>query len=433
MSSQAESRLRVVIVGAGELLFTRIGGVAAAVALGRCGHQVVILENAPELLEIGAGIQVAPNMLRLLDRWGIGDEIRAKGVKTQRVKVLRWQNGKVLSDKVIDGSHGEQWVIHRADLHNALIAKAQSFEGVTMRLNSTVVDVNFRDASVQLSTGEWVYGDVVLAADGIKSAIRKLLLDDDSDIAIPTGDAVFRLILPRDLMAHDPELLKCVTDATVRRWVGPGGHIVAYPVRNHQLYNIAMAHPDRGGLEESWTTRGSKEMLLKEYEGWDPLLVKMLTLVPDEEVMEWKLCSHPPLKTWTRGSCALLGDACHPMLPYVAQGAAQAVEDAAALGVILSSVKSKLEIPTALEFYQRTRKLRAETVQNFGTETRASLHLADGPEQIARDTLFATRSNPDRWNDAASQQYLWSFDAEREAQGSAYVREDRGGIVGPRL
>lgn len=306
----------------------------------------MILENAPEvtypnqirgvfltiakLLEIGAGIQVAPNMLRLLDSkwrtgyvaqtqltylgWGIGNEIRAKGVKTQRVKVLRWQNGKVLSDKVIDGSHGEQWVIHRADLHNALIAKAQSLESVTMRLNSTVVDVNFRDASVQLSTGEWVYGDVVLAADGIKSAIRKLLLDDDSDIAIPTGDAVFRLILPRDLMAHDPELLKCITDATVRRWVGPGGHVVAYPVRNHQLYNIAMAHPDRGGLEESWTTRGSKEMLLKEYEGWDPLLVKMLTLVPDEEVMEWKLCSHPPLKTWTRGSCALLGDACHPML-----------------------------------------------------------------------------------------------------------------------
>ncbi|KAF7554714.1 hypothetical protein G7Z17_g2721 [Cylindrodendrum hubeiense] len=373
-------------------------------------------------------------MLRLLDRWGIGDEVRTKGVKTQRVKVLRWQNGNVLSDKIIDDSHGEQWVIHRADLHGALIAKAQSLKGVTIKLGSSVVGVDFNHASVRLSNGESVEGDVVLAADGIKSAIRKLLLDDESDIAIPTGDAVFRLMLPREAMLHDANLRECIEGATVRRWIGPGGHVVAYPVRNHQLYNIAMAHPDRGGLEESWTTRGSKEMLLKEYEGWDPLLVKMLTLVPDEEVLEWKLCSHPPLKTWIRGSCALLGDACHPMLPYVAQGAAQAVEDAAALGVILSNLKSKLDIPLALEAYQHTRKLRAETIQGFGMDTRASLHLKDGPAQIARDLQFTTHSNPDRWTNTASQRYLWSFDAEQEAKISEYaIREDGNERRGPRL
>jgi salicylate hydroxylase len=211
-------------------------------------------------------------------------------------------------------SFGEQFVVHRADLHNALLDRALEMENFKLRLNSTVVGVNLANATAVLSTGETVEGDVLLGADGIKSLVRKQLLGDDTDAATPTGDAVYRIMLKRDQMLQDHQLRPFIEERKAFRWVGPGGHVVAYPVRDHKLYNVVLAHPDRGGLEESWTKSGSKKDLLKEYEGWDPRLVKMIDLVDDGEVLEWKLCSHPPLETWVSGRVALLGDACHPML-----------------------------------------------------------------------------------------------------------------------
>lgn len=247
------------------------------------------------------------------------------------------------------------------------------------------------------------------------------MLGDDADVATPTGDAVFRLMLNREDMLSDPELATFVEKSIAYRWIGPDRHVVAYPVREHKLYNLVMAHPDRAGVEESWTQKGSKDQVLKEYEGWDARLVKMLKLVPEGEVLEWKLCSHSPLPTWIKGKCALMGDSCHPMLPYVAQGAAQAVEDAAALGVILSSLSSKEQIPAALRAYERCRKERAETIQGFGKETRDALHLHDGPEQIERDLAFATpptknQRSPDRWTDQATRDFLWNHDVEQRAR-----------------
>lgn len=169
-----------------------------------------------------------------------------------------------------------------------------------------------------LESGEKIRGDVVLAADGIKSQVRGQLLRDATDAAVPTGDAVYRVMLTRDQMLPHPQLRALIDTPQATRWLGPGGHIIAYPVRGHELYNVVLAHPDRGGLDESWTKVGSRDGLLREYTGWDPVLLTLLSLVPDTEILEWKLCSHPPLPTWISGSCALLGDACHPML-YVHQ------------------------------------------------------------------------------------------------------------------
>ncbi|KIW67265.1 hypothetical protein PV04_06530 [Phialophora macrospora] len=410
----AKVPLKVIIVGAG------IGGLAAALSLGKRGHHVHLIEFAPEIAEVGAGIQCAPNMTRILDRLGAGVKVRSTGVALEAIHILRWQGGNLLGSVPISQEHGEQFVVHRADLQMSLLEKALALPNVKLRTNTRVDDVQFSPAAVKLSDGSWVYGDVVLAADGIKSMIRGKLLGDDKDVAIPTGDAVYRVVLTREILSHYPELLPFIEEKKAIRWIGPERHIIAYPVRNHEVYNMALAHPDRGRVDESWTTVTSKDNLLADYDGWDPKLVKMLDLVPEGDVLEWKLCMHMPLLRWVRGSCALLGDACHPMLPYVAQGAAQAVEDAASLGVVLSSISSKDEIPTALRAFEKAQKARAEHIQQSCLTTRAALHLPDGPEQEARDQKFRALSSgggsDDKWGDPEFQKFIWGWDAEAKAE-----------------
>ncbi|KAB8262749.1 hypothetical protein BDV32DRAFT_120008 [Aspergillus pseudonomiae] len=414
MVIQAKTPLEVIIVGAG------IGGMAAALTLGSKGHHVTILESAPKLLEVGAGIQVSPNMLRIFDRWGVSPLIHSKDVALEHIHVRRWQDGSLLGTMPVNKTYGQQVVIHRADLHNALIEQALALPNVELRVNSTVTDVQFGPASVTLADDTVVRGDVVIAADGIKSTIRGHLLGEDSPSkAIPTGDAAYRIMLPRSTMEKDPELKELLDEPQATRWIGPDRHIIAYPVRKHELFNVVLLHPDGHGVEESWTTKGSKQEMVDNYRGWDRRVQKLIKLVAEDEVLEWKLCLHSPLKTWIKDSVALIGDACHPMLPYVAQGAAQAVEDAAALGVLLSTISSKHEIPVALRAYEKSRKQRAETVQQSGSANRITLHLPDGPEQQARDEQFRRSmtggSNPDRWADRETQTFLWGWDAEKAA------------------
>ncbi|KAB8206816.1 hypothetical protein BDV34DRAFT_212175 [Aspergillus parasiticus] len=430
MVVQAKTPLQVIVVGAG------IGGMAAALTLGSKGHHVIILESAPKLLEVGAGIQVSPNMLRLFDRWGVSPLIHSKDVALEHIHVRRWQDGSLLGTMPVNKTYGQQVVIHRADLHNALIEQALALPNVELRVNSTVTDVQFDPASVTLADDTVVQGDVVIAADGIKSTIRGHLLGEDSPSkAIPTGDAAYRIMLPRSVMEKDPELKELVDEPQATRWLGPDRHIIAYPVRKHELFNVVLLHPDGHGVEESWTTKGSKQEMVDNYRGWDRRVRKLIDMVAEDEVLEWKLCLHSPLKTWIKGSVALIGDACHPMLPYVAQGAAQAVEDAAALGVLLSTVSSKHEIPIALRAYEKSRKQRAETVQQSGSANRITLHLPDGPEQQARDEQFRLSmtgaSNPDRWADRETQNFLWGWDAEKAAL-EAWNEVRDGNVVEPR-
>ncbi|KAL3464960.1 hypothetical protein BJX64DRAFT_285828 [Aspergillus heterothallicus] len=411
--TQAKTPLDVVIVGAG------IGGIAAALTLGLRGHRITILESAPKLMEVGAGIQVSPNMLRLFDRWGVSPLIHAKDVALEQIHVRRWQDGSLLGTMPVNKTFGQQVVIHRADLHNALIEKALELENVELRVNSHVTDVDFDFTTVTLANGSVVEADIIVAADGIKSSIRDHLLGEDASKPTATGDAAYRIMLTRSVMENDPDLKRLIEVPEATRWLGPERHLIAYPVRNHELFNIVLLHPDRHGIEESWTTKGSKQRMVDDYKGWDPIVTKLIDLVPDDEVLEWKLCLHPPLKTWIKGSVALIGDACHPMLPYVAQGAAQAVEDAAALGIVLSKITSKQELPLALEAYEKSRKTRSETVQQSGSLNRVTLHLPDGPEQLARDEQFKLSltggENPDKWSDRKTQEALWGWDAEKAA------------------
>ncbi|OQD67220.1 hypothetical protein PENDEC_c041G03547 [Penicillium decumbens] len=391
---------------------------AAALTLGLRGHRIIVLEAAPKIAEVGAGIQVSPNMLKLFERWGVSGLIHARDVALEHIHIRRWEDGKLLTTMPVNKTFGQQVVIHRADLHNALIEKAVALDNVQLHEDSLVTDVTFNPPSVTLANGRVLNGDVVIGADGIKSTIRGHMLEDPTIKAVATGDAAYRIMLPRSIMEKDSDLKELIDEPQATRWLGPSRHIVAYPVRKHDLYNVVLLHPDSHEVEESWTTKGSKQAMVDNYKGWDPKVRKLIDLVDADEVLEWKLCLHHPLKTWIRESVALIGDACHPMLPYVAQGAAQAVEDAAALGVLLSTISSRNEIPHALRVYEQSRKQRAETVQQSGSENRITLHLPDGPEQLARDAQFlesASGSNPDKWADRQTQEFLWGWDAEKAA------------------
>ncbi|EAW11328.1 putative salicylate hydroxylase [Aspergillus clavatus NRRL 1] len=388
IASRAKTPLKVVIVGAG------LGGMAAALTLGQRGHHVVILEAAPKLMEVGAGIQGSPNMLTLFDRWGVSPLVHAKDIALEQIHIRRWQDGSLLGTMPVNKTYGQQVVVHRADLHDALIEKALALANVDLRVNSTVTNVSFSPPSVTLADGTVVHGDVVIAADGIKSVIRDQLLGDAATKAVPTGDAAYRIMLPRGAMESDPELRDLIDEPQATRWIGPHRHIIAYPVRNHELYNIVLLHPDQHDVEESWTTKGSKQSMIDHYRGWDRRVTKLIDMVQDDEVLEWKL-------------------------PYVGQGAAQAVEDAATLGVLLSLISSRSEIPRALHAYEKSRKHRAETVQQSGTANRITLHLPDGAEQRARDEQFRASmdgaANPDKWADRETQEFLWGWDAENAA------------------
>ena len=244
----------------------------------------------------------------------MSDLLHAQDVALEHIHVRRWEDGSLLGTVPVNKTFGQQVVVHRADLHNTLVDRVLALDNVEVRENSPVADVSFCPASVTLSSGTVVYGDVVIGADGIKSTIRSHLLGDSSLEAIATGDAAYRIMLPRSVMEQDDELKELFDEPQATRWLGPSRHIIAYPVRKHELYNVVLLHPDRHEVKESWTTKGSKEEMVDHYQGWDRRVQKLIDLVDGDEVLEWKLCLHRPLKTWVRGSVALMGDACHPML-----------------------------------------------------------------------------------------------------------------------
>lgn len=232
----------------------------------------------------------------------------------EQIDIRRWQDGRLLACIPCNPAHGDQLTIHRADLHNALIDKALSLPNVELLVNSHVVDVDFNKTHVVLADGRLIAGDVVLAADGIKSVIRPKLLNDNTIKVQATGDAAYRVILSRSEMLAHPNLREMIDQPRATRWIGPGRHIVAYPLRNNELFNVVLLHPDRGTVDDLWTIKGSKQDMINDYAGWDEKVTNIIANVQDDAVMEWKLNLYPPLKTWVKGSIALLGDACHPML-----------------------------------------------------------------------------------------------------------------------
>ncbi|KAF7198442.1 FAD-dependent monooxygenase OpS4 [Pseudocercospora fuligena] len=424
LEAQPEKQLNVLIVGAG------IAGLATAIGLRQSGHNVKVLEQVHEIAEVGAGIQMAPNNMRILGRMGVLPEIVKQCNFMKQNSLRRWQDNSELGTAPLMPAIADKFgaplgVIHRGDLQRILLQAAKD-SGAEILTNHKVtkVDENF-EGRVQLVDGSWVEGDLVIAADGIKSHIRAQIADhhNHKDHATPTGDSAYRILIPKEKMEHDENALRLLNKDVGMRWMGPGGHIMAYPVKNNTVYNMVLLHPQKkNGSEaeaetESWTRKGSKSEMLSFYKSWCPEVRNLLSYVPEGEVMEWTLNSHSPLPSWIENKVVLIGDASHPMLPYVAQGAAQAIEDAGVLQCVLA--KSSTNIPLALGVFASVRKARAEAVQGSANTTRKALHLDDGAEQEERDRKIREASegkgeNPDMWADTTFQSFMWGVDVMQD-------------------
>lgn len=387
--------MEVIIVGGG------IGGLATAAFLQRQGVQAHVFEQAATLRPVGAGIVLAPNAVRLLRRLGLMDAVERQALKVRTGwEFRRWENGRVLLAQdmtTCESLYGEAaWLTHRADLLDALVTAVDprtihlDHQCTGIRQSSSGVTATFAD-------GASVNGDLLVAADGIHSVIRQQLIG-----RLPARDSglcAWRALIPSDRL---PERFVAPTQTL---WLGPGRHLVHYPVSAGRVINVVAFTPaEPGETVESWTAQGKPEEFRAEFAGWDRMVGQLVQAVT--EVGRWSVLDRPPISKYTAGRVALLGDAAHPMLPFFAQGAGQAVEDAAALA---ASIEAAGDLAPALAAYDRVRVPRTAQVQEASHGRAEVNHLPDGHQQRARDEAFAG-DDPLRHSD-----WLYGYDAQAEA------------------
>jgi salicylate hydroxylase len=377
--------LKIAIVGGG------IGGLAAAAFLHQAGLPATVYEQTGELREIGAGLVVAPNMARLLRRLGVLDPLLKTAVRLETGwEFRRWQDGAVLSAEDLatrcERLYGEHtYTAHRADLLAAIRAAVPD-RAVRLGRRCVQIDVeagpprNPGPARLTFADGEVVDADVVIGADGIHSLIRAAVTETTETPPTYSGNCAFRALVPaREAPAFARRPAQVL-------WLGPGHHLVHYPVRAGELINLVAFAPAGGYTTESWTATATVAEFRREFEGWDPRLTALIEAagVPGR----WALLDRRPLGRWSRGPVTLLGDAAHPMFPFYGQGAAQAIEDAAALARFLSEESEDPVV--ALRRYEAARIPRTTRLQEVSHARGHLNHLPDGPGQRARDQEFAT-------------------------------------------
>lgn len=321
----------------------------------------------------------------------------------------RYSDGKVLSaspvneDDHVKNKYGSPyWVAHRADFHRVLAAKAKAV-GVELRLDAFVDNIEDLESSpvAVLATGERIQADVIVGCDGIKSRTREIL-QGRPDPPVDTGDIAYRILVPASEMRKHEVLLDLVDGemSPLNYWMGPDQHVVCYLLKGADLYNIVLICPD-DLPQMSNVAKGDVAEMRAAFSKWDPRLQKLLSLI--KECAKWRLQNHEELERWAYGKVVLLGDACHPTLPYLASGAAMAVEDGAVLGRLLAKVDDKEELPAILKMYEGLRKQRTTTVVKRSTFYQEIFHCHDGPLQEIRDEMFAQNpqqeGNPNQWAD----------------------------------
>jgi salicylate hydroxylase len=361
---------------------------------------VTVYEQAAEPREVGAGIQISPNASRLLRRYGLGDELEACGVRPEAIEVRRWQDGALLSRQEL-GARVERefgapyYHLHRVDLMRVLTA-ALPRERVRLGARCVSVEPGGARARARFADGAAIEAGVLVGADGIHSAVRESLFGPDRPRF--SRHVAYRGLAPADRLAH----LGLERNLTV--WVGPGQHFVHYFVSAGHYVNFVAVVEDDGWSSESWVELGRVADAQAAFAGWHPQPGAILSAV--DETFKWALFDRPPLERWAVGRAALLGDACHPMLPQMAQGAAQAIEDGATLAACLR--EGAADPAAALERYVRLRRPRATRVQAMAAENARGFHLPDGPEQARRDAAFAAGSG----NISSGMVALFGHDAE---------------------
>lgn len=383
--------LRAAVVGGG------IGGLSAANALFRRGLDVTVYEQADALGEVGAGVFIYPNSLRQLERMGLGEALAQVGAKVGKGSEYCRMDGTVVGPILTTDSSGwnGMYGMHRADLLGALAAALPTS---AIRTGHRCVGFEQNDAAarLQFANGNVAEMDVVVAADGIQSTLQKYVVEP----SLPeySGSRAYRGLIARDMLPDWREQAHQV-------WMGDGKHFMVFPVRSGRLLNYVGFVPTENQTVESWSAIGNRDELAASFAGWDPRVTGLLDKV--ETCFWWGLYDRRPLPSWTKGRLVLLGDAAHPMLPHLGQGANQAIEDGVALAVFLE--QRDADNADVLKRYEKFRRARTDIIQ---AEARKN--------GLRYDSKYASLEQRDREikNSAELRKWMYDYDVEKAAMES---------------
>jgi salicylate hydroxylase len=352
------------IAGAG------IGGLATALALARAGVSVEVHEQARELIEVGAGLQLSPNACKALSYLGILEAVRAVAFEPETVSVRHYRTGARLFNAplkgICDTRYGAPYLhIHRADLLSVLEDAART-AGVHVHLGCPVSGAS--EVALELGGRALDPADLVVGADGIRSAVgRKVIGDVAPDF---TGQVAWRGVIRADCLP------KGAIEPGATAWIGPGRHMVTYYLRAGTLLNFVAVEERDDWRDDGWTQPGDLAELRRAFGDWHPGVSALVNAV--DQTFLWALFGRPELPRWSKGSVVLIGDACHPTLPFMAQGAAMAIEDA----VVLCRCVQAFDVPTALARFEAARKPRCSALQQRARSNAEVFHLSGGAKYL---------------------------------------------------
>ncbi|NYE18277.1 FAD-dependent monooxygenase [Microbacterium immunditiarum] len=380
--------LRVAVVGGG------IGGLSAAIALSRiAGVEVTVFEQASQLGEVGAGVGMAPNGMRMLERLGLKDAVERVAARYGVGSLYYRYDGTPIGEMTTSDSSGTYHTlgVHRADIVGVLAA---ALPDGAVRTGHRLASVHDRGGSARLEfeNGSSAEFDAVIGADGIHSVVRGFTTEPTEPVS--SGSIAYRGLVHADRLPDWPK-------GIAQLWMGEGKHFLTYPVRAGRLINYVGFVPSEERLKESWSAAGDQESLAAEFVGWDPRVTRLIEVV--ESTFWWGLYDREPLARWSQGRVTLLGDAAHPMLPHLGQGANQAIEDAVTLAVVLRGADPD-DVPARLENYERLRLERTSAVQR-GARDNGRRYDSAYDDLTQRDDEIA-RSRDYR---------LWLYDYDAEA------------------
>lgn len=394
---------KIGIIGGG------IGGLALAASLKHQGFESHIFERAPAFGEVGAGIQMTPNAVKILRGLGLFDELQKISFLPQNIIGRNWKTAREMWRTPLAAEcprlYGAPFFhVHRADLHRILLSQVD-FARTTLNAQCLSVRQDDNTAVAAFADGSEYEADVIVGADGIHSAVRKSLFGDEPPRY--TGNMCWRAVVPFD---QQPDFVS--PDSSF--WLGPRGHVVTYYVSGGKAVNIVAVLEHKDWVEESWNVRSTREELLAGFKGWHPNIQKLFARADD--VFKWGLFDRDPMSSWTKGRVTVLGDAAHPMLPFLSQGAAMAIED----GYVLAGALGAEGDPSkALQRYEALRRPRTTRVQLESRARGKTYHLDSRFAQLKRDLGYRIRSLINPQVSGLGANWVYEYDAAAQLMGSA--------------
>ncbi|KAJ6437363.1 Pol [Purpureocillium lavendulum] len=412
MSSDAA--LNITIIGAG------IAGLSTALALSHANphHDITVLEAKEYLSELGAGIQLAANSVRVLDGWGLTHHLERVASEASRTSIRRWRDGREIGALEHNPASAwlygwPHWQMYRPDLQRVLYGAVRRFANVKVLFGHAAKHVDHVTGTVTADDGEVFESDLVVAADGIGSKMRLCMPETSDLVPTPYPEHTYRAVIPRARMLSNPVTAALMTEPESKAWVGPGVIIMGYAIASGELYNVLVNTPrrDPDAPLVAWSQPGDVNALRGAVEGWCQQVEELLSLIEEDECTVWALGEVLDAPTYASesGRMALVGDAAHALLPHDMQGGGMAIEDAASLAQFLTSAKSKKDLPRVMAAWSAFRQGRVERLREMSRNNARLFSLRDGPAQAVRDRQWAA-AREDAQEDEAIEGRLMSPD-----------------------